>query len=170
MYRDKKRCEYCGEEIYASVRRCPFCGSLLQIEKCWDVQEISRESFKIYPEVNVPDTGTDSINTGDTNSEKINNQETGFILVGEPYKKEESVAIGTNPLSNGLKVFLTIISTIIPGFGQLLGIITAIFFMNSEEDPDRRSFGLALLIASLLMFTFTCLFCFIVILIASKIS
>lgn len=60
------------------------------------------------------------------------------------------------PIGNGLKVFLTVIFTIIPGIGQLAGVITAFVLMSSDNDPDRRSFGTALLIASLLMFVIAC--------------
>lgn len=63
-------------------------------------------------------------------------------------------------LSNGLKVFLTILFTVIPGIGQIAGIITAIIFMGST-DQDRKSFGVAILVASLIMFVVSCLGCFI---------
>lgn len=66
-----------------------------------------------------------------------------------------------NRLGNGMKVFLTVISTI-PWIGQLIGIISAIVFMNSEYDTDRKSFGLALLIASVVLFVIvSCLGCLI---------
>ncbi len=77
-----------------------------------------------------------------------------------------TIKVGTDmrsPLSNGMKVFLTVICTIIPGIGQLAGIITAIVFMNSEDDSDRKSFGVALLVASLIMFVFACIGCFILV-------
>jgi len=73
-----------------------------------------------------------------------------------------------NGLSNGMKVLLTVIFTIIPGFGQLAGIITAIIFMNSEDDEDKKSFGVAILVASLIMFVLACIGCFIAILAASS--
>ncbi len=64
-------------------------------------------------------------------------------------------------LSNGLKVFLTVLFTLLPGIGQLAGIITAIVFMSSEGDNDRRSFGVALLVACIIMFVLACIGCFI---------
>lgn len=73
-----------------------------------------------------------------------------------------------NPLSNGMKVFLTALFILIPGFGQLAGIITAIVFMNSEGDSDRKSFGVALLVLSLIMFVFACIGCFILAIYASS--
>lgn len=65
------------------------------------------------------------------------------------------------PLSNGMKVFLTVLFTVLPGIGQLAGIIAAIVFMNSDGDRDRKSFGVALLVASLVMFVISCIGCFI---------
>jgi len=75
-----------------------------------------------------------------------------------------------NPLSNGMKVFLTALFILIPGFGQLAGIITAIVFMNSEGDSDRKSFGVALLVLSLIMFVFACIGCFVLTIYASSIN
>lgn len=71
------------------------------------------------------------------------------------------------PLSNGLKVFLTIIFTMIPGFGQIAGIITAIVFMSSA-DQDRKSFGIAILVACAVLFTISCIVCFIASIAASQ--
>jgi hypothetical protein len=65
------------------------------------------------------------------------------------------------PLSNGLKVFLTMLFTLLPGIGQIAGIITAIVFMSSDGDDDRRSFGVALLVAAIAMFVLSCLGCFL---------
>lgn len=65
------------------------------------------------------------------------------------------------PLSNGMKVFLTVLFTVLPGIGQLAGIIAAIVFMNSDGDSDRKSFGVALLVASLVMFVISCIGCFV---------
>lgn len=65
------------------------------------------------------------------------------------------------PMGNGMKVFLTMIFTLLPGIGQLAGIITAIVLMSSNDDSDRRSFGSALLVANIVMFVLSCLGCFI---------
>ena len=85
-----------------------------------------------------------------------------------PERKPENN--GKYPLSNGMKVFLTVICTIIPGLGQLVGIIAAIVFMNSDDDSDRRSFGVSLLVASLVMFVFACIGCFILVIAISSSS
>jgi|GEM_PF-711747 len=62
-------------------------------------------------------------------------------------------------ISNAMKVFITTICNIIPGIGQLVGVIIAIVFMNSEGDTDKRSFGLALLVSSIAIFVFWCISC-----------
>jgi multisubunit Na+/H+ antiporter MnhG subunit len=60
-------------------------------------------------------------------------------------------------LGNGIKVFLTAVASVVPGVGQLIGVIAALIYMNAEEDADRNSFGRALLAASLIMFVLTCI-------------
>lgn len=72
-------------------------------------------------------------------------------------------------LSNGLKVFLTILFTVIPGIGQLAGIITGIVFMSADGDRDRKSFGVALLVACLILFLLSCIGCFALSLISTSI-
>jgi len=59
-------------------------------------------------------------------------------------------------------VFLTVLFTLLPGIGQLAGIITAIVFMNADGDKDRKSFGVALLVACLILFVFACIGCFVI--------
>jgi len=67
------------------------------------------------------------------------------------------------PLSNGTKVFMVTLSNLLPGIGQLFGVISAIVFINAGEDKDRKSFGAALLISSVIAFVVTILaFAFLV--------
>lgn len=58
----------------------------------------------------------------------------------------------SKPLSNGIKVLLTVLCSVIPMLGQAAGIVAALALMISHEDEDRRSFGRALLTASLILF------------------
>lgn len=62
-------------------------------------------------------------------------------------------------ISNAMKVFITSICNFIPGIGQLVGVIIAVVFMNSEGDTDKRSFGLALLVNSIIVFVIMCISC-----------
>ncbi len=209
-----KNCDYCGEEIKSNLRRCPFCGSLLKLEKHQEektlvinTESINANAEKTYEDnvsaegMSVAETVTDMMDMDEAeaienrkleefdlankNIENKNIEDKNFIVIEEPYKKEDYYKHEDNykhenftryeikekeyeskPLSNGYKVFLTVISTVIPGFGQLLGIISAIIFMNSDDDSDRRSFGVALLIATSIMFIFSFI-CFFVIILAA---
>ncbi|MCX7708559.1 MAG: hypothetical protein N2484_01790 [Clostridia bacterium] len=178
-----KKCSFCGEDIRSDLRRCPYCGSLLEVK----VDELKLEPADTpmsYPQfeaqnqnlgeksektegslenvgqipsepVNVPVSNTiryETIHADSSNSRTTRSANPNWMNVPE-----------RKPLSNGMKVFLTAICTIIPGLGQLIGIILSIVFMNSEEDPDRKSFGVALLVASLIIFVFSCLYCIVLV-------
>jgi len=143
-----KKCGFCHEVIPSSSRRCPYCGSLLK-----DGDE--NEDPVIVTEGNQPEKP--DIEYGKTYLDTVN-----------VATEQEQQTPG--PLSNGIKVFLTVVATVIPGLGQLAGIIMGIVFMNAENDSDRRSFGVALLIASLIFFLLSCLGCFIALIGASAIQ
>lgn len=172
----QKKCSFCSEEIPADAGRCPYCGSLLEVR-------IDEGGMTIMPREN-----TEFIN--ENNGSIMNNQadttgggigDAGKPGTGTPVdngfqdpktapsyystRTYGTPSYSTNfrkPISNGMKVFLTILFTVIPGIGQLAGIITAIVFMNAEDDADRKSFGVALLVASLIMFVLSCISCFVI--------
>lgn len=156
----QKKCGFCSESIPAAAVRCPYCGSILEVT--FD------NNYRITPPENPTINHMEEAKPENTEQAQVH--QNSRIQEGErsynkggyvPYKK-----VGTDmrsPLSNGMKVFLTVICTLIPGIGQLAGIITAIVFMNSEDDSDRKSFGVALLVASLIMFVFACIGCFILV-------
>ena len=161
-----KKCNFCNEEIPVGTRRCPYCGSLLEVlvdEDAFGISEVkpSGEASGDMPEVNeAPDADAAEV--------KEDMDKTAFIPVNDGSYPRPSYKGATGPreykrppLGNGLKVFLTVIFTLIPGLGQLAGIITAIVFMNTDDDPDRKSFGVAILVASLIMFVLACIGCFI---------
>lgn len=163
-----KKCNFCGEEIPAGTGRCPFCGSLLEVivdegtiripeEKPFGDMSGSGEALAAYNADTRDNTGKapDSPGNAVNHPRPSWNSNTGF----NQYKRP--------PLGNGLKVFLTVIFTMIPGLGQLAGIITAIVFMNTDDDPDRKSFGVAILVASLIMFVLACIGCFTIAVILS---
>jgi len=104
------------------------------------------------------------------NQPQYNNRGTEYNAGGTQYNAQrpyykgsftDDFGSGREPLSNGLKVFLTILFTVLPGIGQLAGIITAIVFMNAA-DKDRKSFGVALLVACLVLFVLVCIGCFVI--------
>jgi len=173
---NQKKCGFCGENIPAGAGRCPYCGSILEVT--FD------NSYRIEQPEEKPVSG-DPDGQENTEQQQIgqNNVTNPVPPVGRPgqqseystqmhnaYKPYNGGSYPPNynygggvkqPLSNGMKVFLTVLFTVLPGVGQLAGIIAAIVFMNSDGDSDRKSFGVALLVASLVMFVISCIGCFI---------
>jgi hypothetical protein len=163
-----KKCSFCNETISSSTWRCPYCGSLLKDSDAGldDNPENSNVDFAGDGDKS-EDLKEDAVTVINDNQPEKPDEQFGKIesnIVNTAVRQKEQVP---NPLSNGIKVFLTVISTIIPGLGQLAGIIMAIVFMNSGDDPDRKSFGVALLISSLIFFILSCLGCFIALIAAS---
>ncbi len=172
-----KKCGFCGMDVPAEAGRCQYCGSLLE-------QRADRNIF-----TDPPDTEVKSGEDDETLSSEANGDLDGYKAHDEPkqdfrpvfeakftsgegsgYRQDygrPSEERGKGPLSNGLKVFLTILFTVIPGIGQLAGIITAIVFMNADDDADRKSFGVALLVACVVMFVLSCIGCFLLTLVFS---
>jgi hypothetical protein len=157
-----KKCDYCNEDIPADMRRCPYCGSLLR--------DVEPEGKTHEP----PDYAADNIESAAAGAENIFQNVSVSVSGSEPVAgmadmHGKMISQGTlvskaakNRISNGMKVFITIICTVIPGLGQLAGVIAAIVFMNDQEDADARSFGTALLISSVFFFIITCMFWFVI--------
>lgn len=189
-----KRCNYCGEEIGESDKRCSHCGSLVDVtvesfEEINDsVEENTPEENGNRPE-NSPELSNDNAPQKSDENGEANFNRTGFQeersnraerspeirpqFSHKAYSDNYEMAQNNkrNSLSNGVKVLLTVVCTVIPGLGQLAGIIVSIVFMNTQENvedyADKRSFGLALLIACIVMFLLSCLGCFLLALLAS---
>ncbi|RCX10522.1 hypothetical protein DFR58_12821 [Anaerobacterium chartisolvens] len=154
-----KKCSFCKETVKMDWNRCPYCGSLLNTEEARMQQhteddpglEEPQETVERQPEeIREPQAAQD--NAVCFSSQPFNTPRGGFNGYIE------------SPLSNGMKVFLTVLTSVVPGIGQITGLIVAIVFMNSDgakHGEDKRSFGLALLIASLVMFILSCITCFI---------
>lgn len=180
MDSEKKNCRYCGEELPANAGRCPFCGSILDVYvdsgnmnvKGWEDDGGSKRTENGgTSHDNAPVPGDAAQENTPAPQEQIQipvqNDQDRFSYQRPSYETGQRSPYGMGqgdagkgPLSNGMKVFLTVLFTIIPGLGQLAGIITAIVFMNTDDDPDRKSFGVALLVASLIMFVLACVGCF----------
>lgn len=153
-----KTCQYCGEIIPEDAGRCPYCGSLL------DAKPIEKTNLNVNPNVN-PNPNINPIpnlnekpNPGGWVPYQSGLQESGNAQV-IPHKPQDGFAPIDEPLSNAMKVFMTVIASVIPGFGQIAGVVIA-FFMLSSRDADRRSFGKVLMVASLGVFVFVFLICF----------
>lgn len=187
----QKNCGFCGESIPASAGRCPYCGSILEVEINNNYNIGSGNSSP--DNTNAPLDGNEQANYGqnsdssDKSAYDSNVQTGGQQAYNEagsqrPQQRIYMSSVQNNQyvpysrtnysnrkqMSNGIKVLLTAITAAIPGIGQLVGIIAAIVFMNAEDDSDRKSFGLALLVASLIFFIFACIGCFVVAMIGSS--
>lgn len=68
---------------------------------------------------------------------------------------------GGNVLSNWTKVFLCALSVIIPGIGQLIGLISGLVMISNDSDSDKRSYGAALLTVSIIIFVIQLIFWFL---------
>lgn len=181
----QKKCGFCGESIPAHAGRCPYCGSLLEVT--FD------NGYQINPDENTVPVREEDKNQDNANQypNNVSNESPMWQeAAGQQHEQENGTQGGdranygnryipdrnfsnkynSTPLSNGLKVFLTAIFILIPGIGQLAGIITAIVFMNSEGDSDRKSFGVALLVLSLILFVFACIGCFVIAIYASSVN
>lgn len=68
---------------------------------------------------------------------------------------------GGSVLSNWTKVFLCALSVIIPGIGQLIGLISGLVMISNDSDSDKRSYGAALLTVSVIIFVIQLIFWFL---------
>lgn len=64
-------------------------------------------------------------------------------------------------MSNWTKVFLCALAVLIPGIGQIVGIIAGLVMVSNDNDSDKRSYGAALLTVSLIVFIIQLIFWFI---------
>ncbi len=72
-----------------------------------------------------------------------------------------NAAVGSGLMSNWTKVFLCALSVIIPGIGQIIGIIAGLVLVSNDSDPDKRTYGAALLTVSLIVFVIMLIFWFL---------
>lgn len=192
QYGAKKICSFCGESIPRSANRCPYCASILEVTVDDEFFSFDHEQDQNTAKSNDVPPGTGETRYGDPDSGQawqsgygtgsdqqgqaggqFGYQNQGPDTGGPYYPGYEQHVMHNNgkaPLGNGMKVFLTLVFALLPGIGQLAGIITAIAFMSSNDDSDRRSFGSALLVANIIMFVLMCLGCFVFMLLAQGIS
>jgi hypothetical protein len=149
-------CNNCGESASEGMRRCPYCGSSFE-----DNINLKPDSLKSEPLKSI--SNEEDVDVKQTNDTTLVNSE-----VKEAYCKSLPQKAAIKTLSNNIKVFITVMCAIIPGIGQLAGVILSIAFINNEEDIDKNSFGHALLIASVIIFFLSCLFWFLIFLALAK--
>ncbi|MDF2987944.1 MAG: hypothetical protein K0R50_3454 [Eubacterium sp.] len=71
-----------------------------------------------------------------------------------------NATVGRGLMSNWTKVFLCALSVIIPGIGQIIGIIAGLVMVSDDCDSDKRTYGAALLTVSIIVFIILLIFWF----------
>lgn len=170
-----KLCRYCGEEIPADSGRCQFCGSLLDEKTASYSVPRGKGSQVTLAYISDPLNDSEPAMAEEQNTEADYGKsvhepvqaEEGQEQVQEPAKMQEpeqEEQEHRKALSNAKKVFTTMICTLIPGIGQLVGVIIGIILSNIEGDEDRNSFGRALLVSSVFAFLVSCIGYFLIVL------
>ena len=158
-----KKCEHCGEQIHIRSKKCPFCNEIVEEVPIIIDEEVKEENNENLENVekeenNVPETEAVDVQEAINEFKKNGNSKESVSFAvgqGEPkdyvYKAEVRHSIEyVEPMSNWTKVFLTALCTF-PVIGQLVGSFTGVYFV-SYEDADRKSFGKALIVLSIVMF------------------
>lgn len=87
----------------------------------------------------------------------------GFVLLGDPPAVNKKDRRKSGQLENGYKVFLSVVCAVIPLIGQVAGVVIGLIFIDSDV-ADRRSFGRALLTASIIMFVLSSVLIYLMVL------
>lgn len=155
-----KKCTYCNEEIPENMVRCPYCCSILGSGSAHspvpsDVgdrhrEEPGRQMSKI--KVNQP------VREQEAESRE---QTFGRLPAKETQVKQRPVKEmpgARRCLTNGQKVFLTVVTVMFPIIGQIIGILFSIIVLAYVKEPDQQSFASALLAAGIIVFMLSCFF------------
>lgn len=180
---NKVKCPFCGYEMEKGTKRCENCASIIGKESNnpFDVSEnidnhdnLNFENSETSEELN----GKVDIKFEDQTIYKVNegakaeqNQQK-YTPYENVYKMNNLIQPAPKALTNGIKVALTALCVLVPIFGQFLGLILSIVFMNSDDElkecDDRRSFGLALLIACVIAFIVSVFWGFVILVAVSR--
>ncbi|ACL76507.1 hypothetical protein [Ruminiclostridium cellulolyticum] len=60
--------------------------------------------------------------------------------------------INSKPVSNWIKGLLTVLAVLIPGIGQIFGLVVGMLFV-SDKVKEKRFFGMVLIAVSVVMFS-----------------
>lgn len=167
------KCKYCNEPIGKYEGRCKYCASLIDWEEAQPEQASSKDNL----EDNVNDAQRNDLVRGqdfvlvnytppaveDKNIAGIDGHNNNINAASKKvYPNSKSFIKNKKVLSNTAKVWLATVCSIFPFVGQIVGLILSISYINSN-DPDRRSYGSALLIPSVVIFVLNMFIFFVVI-------
>lgn len=169
-----KRCNTCGEESPGDLNYCRYCGSALPFgraeHKSEETQDLTgnhqfMESLKEESNMTMPISTGDGEDTSVVETKRIGNLD--YIPISNQQRIQTAntsnrTLTNKNSIPNGMKVLLSVICAVVPGLGQLICLILAIIFINTEGDEDKSSFGIALLVASLVLFVLTFIVFFLI--------
>lgn len=141
-------CKECGKIIDGDQKKCPFCGTEVNDITDREIFSDSTESFDKEKSIEEPIIESNPLDVTPTIREKYNPISNDFI-------KPE-----IQPLSNWIKVTLSVLIPTLPGLGSIIGIIASIIFMT-KEDEDRKTLGYALLTYSVIFLILLCTCCMI---------
>ena len=169
---NNKRCVTCGELSTEEFDKCQYCGSVLVDNLDYANSDVDTKTIGIEEDIKSVAPENLNYNNADKYFEEefekdvseISNDQLQFNNIFG-FKSENNipkVEVKNKSISNGRKVLLTIICSIIPGFGQLFCLILSLGYMNSEENEDMKSFGQALFVAALVLFVLTCIISFVI--------
>lgn len=165
-------CRKCGKILDNDEKECPFCGTkvdeIVELEPGAITEE--KDNIKedaIKEDINEENNYIENYNYTeipklDKNNIEDNNVEknTGEKINIEKNNINNNIYEDTKPLSNWIKVTLSVLIPALPGLGALIGIIASIIFMTNE-DEDRKTFGYALLTYSVIFLILLCACCMI---------
>jgi len=181
MDKKLNRCENCASILDINIQPEDETTSALDLtnkkveeqpeinaeEKAEEQPEMkSEEKEEVKIEEEAVETSRERTEETLTNSEKTqsgakgNSSIYGDTFINQPYNAYNKInnlnPPVSKPLTNGMKVALTTLCVLLPVIGQFIGLVLSIIYMNSDEElkdcDDRRSFGLALLIACVIAF------------------
>ena len=168
------RCKYCNEPIGKHEARCRYCASLIDWEEAHSEHSHSKDSINNEAEElkyqtesqrnelvrgqdfvlvdYTPPVAEDKLNNQINNINQIHNTKHNInTTTNNSFTKNKAFVKKKKPLSNSAKVWIATLCTVFPFVGQIAGLILSISFINSS-DPDKRTYGSALLIPNVILF------------------
>lgn len=159
-------CKECGKILEDEQKECPFCGANLEETKFdneYDsINNTQKQSFDTQPTEQVKETFHQEEYNPEIKHDYVetSNPEYSYSSMGVSSSMDNSSyhSPQSEPLSNWVKVLLPFCAGFIMGIGPIVGIVCSIIFMNND-DPDRKSFGQALLTVSIGSIVLFCICC-----------
>jgi len=153
-------CRECGKFIENDQQQCPYCGT--EVNDTIDIENQNAEiNTDIYAEIKSVDEEEPVFQRESFDEAPYEaSYETPYLRENKYNTVHNPVEFNTPPLSNWIKVTLSVLIPALPGLGALIGVIAAIIFMT-KEDEDRKTFGYALLTYSVIFLVLLCSCCMI---------